>query len=67
MTRILANNQHGQRIFESYNEVKEFFEISYGQIRNAENSGLPLRHLNTGELFWIDKLFSEEDLGKCEK
>lgn len=67
MTRILANNQHGQIIFESYKEVQEFFDTTYGQIRIAENSGLPLRNNNTGELYWIDKLLSEGDLKKCEK
>lgn len=67
MTRILANNEHGQIIFESYKEVQEFFDTTDWQIRNAENSGLPLRNINTGELFWVDKLFSEGDLEKCEK
>lgn len=64
MTKILANNQHGQRIFNSYKEVKDFFETTEGQIKNAENNGYALRDNITGEKYWIDKLFSEEDLKK---
>lgn len=64
MTKILANNERTQIIFNSYTDVKNYFETTDGAIRDAEKNGWALRNNNTGEVYWIDKLFSEEDLKK---
>lgn len=62
MTKILANNERTQIIFNSYTELKQSFETTDGAIRDAEINGWALRDNTTGEKYWIDKLFSEEDL-----
>lgn len=64
MTKIIANNQHKQIIFNSYTELKQAFETTDKAIREAEINGWALRDNTTGEKYWVDKLFSEEDLKK---
>lgn len=61
MIKILLNNEEKQIIFKSYTEVKNYLKTTDGAIREAEDNGRALKNPETGEKFWIDKLFCEEE------
>lgn len=64
MTKVIVNNDHCQQIFNSYGELKRLFNTTDNAIRTAEVNGTLLRDNVSGHKYYVDKLFTLEDVGK---
>jgi hypothetical protein len=64
MTKILVNNSKNQMIFDSFTELKNAFKTSDRKIRTALEKGLLLKDETTGQSWFVDILFTKEDLFK---
>lgn len=67
MTKILVNDARSQHIFNSYSELERMFNTTDYAIKTAEVNGTLLRDNVSGHKYYVDKLFTLEDVGKCEK